>query len=154
MNAPAPSQPPLVATTSTAPVGRGRGVGVVGIFLGLLLLGGSAVLFRFDPTQHGFYPRCQLYQMTGLQCPGCGGLRALHALLHGQVVEAFKLNPLFVLALPAAGVWITTWLVRKRRDPAARLTLPTAWIWGGVALIILFGVVRNLPGFLGGWFGQ
>ncbi len=92
--------------------------------------------------------------MTGLQCPGCGGLRALHALLHGQVMEAFRLNPLFVLALPAAGVWIATWLVRKRRDPAARLTLPTTWIWAGVTLIIVFGVVRNLPGFSGGWFGQ
>jgi hypothetical protein len=132
------------------PAGRGWGLGIAGLLVALALLAGSAVLFRFDPTQHGFYPRCQLYRMTGLQCPGCGGLRAWHALLHGQVNEAFKLNPLFVLALPMGGAWIATWSLRKRRAPTARLTVPTPWIWAGVAVIIVFGVVRNLPGFPGG----
>lgn len=153
MNLTTPSQPPpLVQSAPPVVVGRGRGWRLLGVLLALALLGGSAVLFRFDPTQHGFYPRCQLYRMTGLQCPGCGGLRALHALLHGRVTEAFKLNPLFVLALPAAGVWLATWARRKRRDPTARLTLPTSWIWIGVAVIIAFGVVRNLPGFPGAAF--
>lgn len=136
---PLPSAPPPSAT------GCGKGPAVLGLLIALALLGGAVVLFRFDPAQHGFYPRCQLHRLTGLQCPGCGGLRALHALLHGHVMEAVRLNPLFVLALPVIGVWMATWLTRRRRNPATRLTLPTAWIWAGLAVVIAFGVLRNLP---------
>jgi hypothetical protein len=42
---------------------------------------------------------------------------------------------------------LTTILVaRQRRNPMEKFTLPTAWIWVGVAIFILFGIVRNLPG--------
>jgi hypothetical protein len=80
-------------------------------------------------------------------------LRALHELLRGRVVEALKLNPLFVLGVPAAVVLAGVWFVRKRRNPAARVALPTGWIWAGVAVFIAFGVVRNLPGMSLAWFG-
>ena len=149
MNSSIQPQPPPVSPTPPRSIQRGSGLRIVGILLGLVLLGGSAVLFFFDPAHNGFYPRCQLFRMTGLQCPGCGGLRALHALLHGNVIVAFRLNPLFVLALPAAAAWIGDWLVRKQRNPTARLTLPTMWIWMGLAVIIVFGVARNLPGLAG-----
>src|SRR4051812_13214352 len=66
------------------------------------LSGAAAVtiLFAFDPSQNGFYPRCALHALTGLDCPGCGGLRAAHQMLHGNFREAFKLNPLLVGGLP------------------------------------------------------
>src|SRR2546421_11472933 len=54
-----------------------------------LALVGAAVLFWFEPTQHAFYPICAFHRTTGLLCPGCGSLRALHQLLHGQVAAAF-----------------------------------------------------------------
>ena len=99
-------------------------------------------LFLFDPTRHGFYPRCMFHTLTGLDCPGCGGLRALHQLLHGNVAAAFALNPLVPL-LPAA--LIGTVVIR-----AARLTLPawlrTYWPYCLIATLILFGIARNLPG--------
>ncbi len=147
MNDRDPGPSPLVDADAGRPASpnRFKALRVIGILVGLALLGGAAVLYLFDPAVNGFYPRCQLYRVTGLQCPGCGGLRALHALLHGHVVEAFRLNPLFVGALPAAGTWVGVWLMRKRRDPAARLTLPTAWIWAGVAIVIAYGVARNFP---------
>src|SRR5882672_8584856 len=66
----------------------------------------GAMLFFFPPQQyHFFYPQCFLYRWTGLQCPGCGGLRATHQLLHGNIVEAFRLNAFFVSALPLGIVW-------------------------------------------------
>src|SRR5208283_1274662 len=45
----------------------------------------AAVLFVFDPATAGFYPVCALHEMTGLQCPGCGGLRAMHQVFHGHL---------------------------------------------------------------------
>src|SRR5437867_510709 len=77
--------------------------GVHGLWL-IALIGAVLVLFAFPPDRYPFYPRCQFHRLTGLNCPGCGSLRALHEVTHGHVVMAFRLNPLFVLALALAGV--------------------------------------------------
>jgi hypothetical protein len=115
------------------------------VLLALAALLAAAALYRFDPAQHGFYPRCHFYALTGLQCPGCGGLRAGHALLHGQVAEAFRLNALFVASLPAL-LALAAWRWHLRaRGQSARRPLRATWVWIFVAAVIVFGVVRNLP---------
>src|SRR5262245_36358819 len=68
----------------------------------LAILGSAAVLFWFNPAQSGFYPTCYFHSWTGLLCPGCGSLRAMHQLLHGDIVAAMHFNVLFVLSLPIA----------------------------------------------------
>ena len=42
---------------------------------------GVSIVYAFDPSTARFYPPCVFHSLTGLQCPGCGGTRALHALL-------------------------------------------------------------------------
>ena len=60
--------------------------GSIGLVLGAFaLLGLAAVLFFFNPAQSGFYPFCVFHRTTGLLCPGCGSLRALHQLLHQRI---------------------------------------------------------------------
>jgi len=106
----------------------------------------AVLLYHFDPARHGFYPRCQFHAMTGLACPGCGGLRALHALAHGQVAAAFRFNALVVVGLPLAAVAAGIGLLGKERRAGARLRLPAAWVaWGALLVVVLFGIVRNLP---------
>ena len=117
------------------------------------LLTAGVVLWRYDPAQYRLYPRCQLYALTGLQCPGCGGLRALHALLHGRVSEAFRLNPLFVAGGPAALGLAGWWLLRKWRRPDAPVELPAGWSWAVVALVLAFGLLRNVPAVATWWRG-
>lgn len=39
-------------------------------------------------------PLCPFKSLTGLPCPGCGGLRAANALLHGNILGAIYTNPL------------------------------------------------------------
>jgi hypothetical protein len=154
MNLTSENRPPVAFTTPPAPAAKRQEGWFVLIIAGLALLGGGTILYRFNPTQHSFYPHCQLYTLTGLQCPTCGGLRAMHALLHGHVAEAFQLNSLFVLSLPTAVVIGARWFVRKRRDPAARFTVPMRWVWIGLAVFIIFGIVRNLPGMPAAWGGS
>jgi len=105
---------------------------------------GLAILYWFNPAQNGFYPRCGLYQATGLLCPGCGSLRALHQLLHGNLAAAFRLNALLVLSLP-----FLTWLagvftLRKLQHRPADLIVRPVWFWTGFAILLLFGIGRNL----------
>ena len=49
------------------------------------LLGlGVALVAAVDPHTSGRYPTCPFHAVTGLWCPGCGGLRAVHDLTHGS----------------------------------------------------------------------
>jgi len=109
---------------------------------GVALLGLLAALFWFNPAHHGFYPQCVFYRVTGLSCPGCGGLRAAHQLLHGEVAAAFRFNPFVVLALPVVG-----WLIGRRwlgRPPLSHRAV-LGWAWAAVVALLVFAVVRNLP---------
>ena len=112
---------------------------------GLLLAVALVTLFLFEPHGQPFYPQCGLYMATGLACPGCGGLRAVHQLLHGNVTAAFALNPLLFLLLPAVGVLLLNQAARKLFSyPWSPPFQHRAWTWLAVALVVGFTIVRNL----------
>lgn len=99
------------------------------------------VLYLFDPADSHFYPRCYFHAITGLECPGCGSLRALHALLHGQLRNALRLNPL----LFAGGLFVLFALAhdKLKKDKPSLLSRPVV-LWCVVVGIVLFWVTRNL----------
>ncbi len=113
--------------------------------LAALGLAGAALLFAFDPARHAFYPVCLFKKMTGYDCPGCGGLRAMHQLLRGDVWRAFQLNPLVVVGLPLLGLWF----IRTRRTASRRRQSGSGtvlfWAWLLFTTVVVFGVMRNLP---------
>jgi hypothetical protein len=83
----------------------------------LLILGtaalAAAVLFFFDPATAGFYPPCLFKTFLGVQCPGCGSLRAVHQLLHGNFAAAWALNPALMIAGPVAAAISLFTLLRR-----------------------------------------
>jgi hypothetical protein len=98
-----------------------------------------------SPDVPGHYPQCPFYALTGYYCPGCGSLRAIHALVHGHVGQAFGYNALAMTMLPVLGYMWISWLLRSARgQPRSRLAHP-AWIWGFAAAIVVFWVFRNTP---------
>jgi hypothetical protein len=100
----------------------------------------------FDPSTSGVFPPCPLRYLTGWYCPGCGSLRAMHQLLHGNLHAAWALNPLTVLLLPFLVYGIASHaLFEIRGKYLPRLFLPAIWIRVLCAVIILFGIARNLP---------
>jgi uncharacterized protein DUF2752 len=105
----------------------------------------ATVLYRLDPANGGLFPPCPFRALTGWYCPGCGSLRALHQLLHGNLRLAFAFNPFTVLTLPflVYGSVSYGWFeLRHRQLP--RVFLP-GWAIHGLALaVIVFCVVRNL----------
>jgi hypothetical protein len=115
-----------------------------------MLTAAAVVLFIFDPATAGFYPICPLHEMTGWQCPGCGGLRAMHQLLHGHIGAAWRLNPFVVGLLPVA-LWLgareAVWIFARREWPGLVTRPVFGWLLMGAFLI--FGVLRNVP-FHGG----
>ena len=101
--------------------------------IGVLALVLAVVLFRYNPEEIPFFPRCPVFMLTGLKCPGCGTARALHCLLHGEVAQAVAFNPILVLAFPL--------LVLLLLFPS--LARSTALCWGVFATMVLYMVVRN-----------
>lgn len=104
------------------------------------------VLFWFNPAQHSFYPRCLFHALTGLHCPGCGALRALHHLSRGDLQTALHFNPLVVLAAPVFLAWQARNFLGKKPAPAHVNVFARPVVgWSLVALVVVFSIVRNLP---------
>ncbi len=122
-------------------------------FLALTLIAtgvvSAVVLYCFDPSQGGIYPVCMFHRMTGLMCPGCGSLRAIHQLLHGHLATAFQFNPLLVTLTPLV-VWsgLAAWRRGRTRLAAAQGSMLTSgkWLWLCLGLGLAFTVWRNIPG--------
>lgn len=125
---------------------RHRNSSIVALVL-LAAMGIAGILFFFNPAEHGFYPVCYFHVATGLNCPGCGALRAMHQLLHGHVVEAARLNALLIPCLAYLG-WLTALFVTARlRGQPASLAVRPAWLWTFLCVAVVFTLLRNLPGF-------
>jgi hypothetical protein len=112
----------------------------------VLIAAVAAVLLRFPPAQNHFYPVCPIYFVLHLQCPGCGGIRALAALLHGHLQEALHWNALITLMLPLAAGYGGVLYWRFLRRKALRWPqVPSPAIYAGLALAVVFTIERNLP---------
>lgn len=108
----------------------------------LLVLG--LVYYALDPSSSTLFPRCTFLSLTGYKCPGCGSQRAVHALLHGDLVAAFRYNALLLIAIP----WIALCLFaesRRTRTPRlyARLNAPLL-IWLFLAMVLIWWLLRNI----------
>ena len=114
----------------------------------------SAYVWAVDPNQPGHYPLCPTRLLFGIDCPGCGGLRGTHALLHGDVAGAMDHNAALAVMLPGALILWGLWARRARIGRTAPVSR-TAMRWrtaAGIAAVIAllaFGVVRNFVPYLG-----
>jgi Protein of unknown function (DUF2752) len=112
----------------------------------VLATSGAVLLRLLDPAHSLVFPPCPLHYFTGLYCPGCGSLRAMHALLHGDLRPAIAMNALTVILLPFIGYGLVSEIYRHLRGrPIVGTRLPANWIWALFAVIVLFGIARNLP---------
>lgn len=113
---------------------------------------GTAVLAVVDPvTTH--VPLCPLKALTGLDCPFCGSLRAVHALTRFDVARALDHNAMFTLAVPALVICWTVWFLRSLGRPLPESwRLPARTTAVALAVALAFGVARNVPALA--WLGS
>lgn len=123
-----------------APLGAPLGVAAAaGLVCGAIWLG--------DPLSAGGpLPVCPTKALLGIDCPGCGSLRMIYCLLHGDVIGAVRFNALGFVAVLfliwAFGAWTYGRVIDRR---------VVSWQhhrWAAVvalALVAAWFVVRNLP---------
>jgi hypothetical protein len=116
------------------------------VLISLACIIGLIFLYAINPSTSSVFPPCPFHALTGLHCPGCGSLRAMHQLLHGHVLTAFGLNPLMVLTLPFLGyAFLSEFLEGLIGIYLPRPFIPASWIWAYLAVILLFWALRNVP---------
>ncbi|MGH8050963.1 MAG: DUF2752 domain-containing protein [Arenimonas sp.] len=113
--------------------------------MAIITLAGVFLLRTYDPNVIGNpFPSCLFHKMTGLYCPGCGLTRALHALVHFDLLRAIRMNAFFILCTPLFA--LLTWRLFRPLPPMLeKLVRPLASPWLWVIAVPLFGIVRNLP---------
>ena len=136
-------------TNNIAPPQTSRGRDVFS-FAAVTALGVGAIglLTVVSPEEQGHYPTCPILTVTGYYCPGCGSLRAIHALTQGDIATAWDRNPLLLVLGPLLLLAWATWGLRILGKTTWTTTnIPAAWIWIVFVAILAFWVARNVPGW-------
>ena len=105
-----------------------------------------AVIGFINPTTSSMFPTCPFRALTGLHCPGCGVTRGMHQLLHGDLLSALDYNALLIVFVPMIVFFMLTLLSIAIRGRRIRFPgfAPKA-TWGLLVVLLVFGVLRNLP---------
>lgn len=143
--------PPLQHDAPTRPSRSGRGVALrTPLAVGAAGLAAAVLLHVRDPHQHAAYGLCPFQFLTGLACPGCGGLRAVNDLTHLDLAGAASSNLLAVVLVAVLAVFYLRWLVLRWRGHAVRMIVLSPRVGAVViGVTIAFTVLRNTP--LGAW---
>ena len=105
----------------------------------------AAVALFYILARNGIGFSCLFYELTGLQCPGCGNSRAMIALLQLDPLEAIQYNLLFPLEFSYL-LWV---LVRSccTYFKTGHFSYKPKYLWLDIAIlviVILWGILRNL----------
>ena len=125
---------PPVPRWAPAVVAVGAGLGCAAVWVG-------------DPsTPGGVLPVCPTRALLGIDCPLCGGLRAVWWLLHGDLAPALHANALAVVGLVLGSTALALWGVRSARGvPVPPWLHPVRWHRPVLAVLAVWFVVRVLP---------
>lgn len=121
--------------------------GTLVVLAGLGIVAGFVVLGVYPPTGMSFYPKCLLFQTTGLHCTGCGLTRAAHAALNGRMTEAVSQNALVFVVVP----WLLAIFLRRLWRYLWQAPTPPVRRWPKwltytlIGLLFAFTVARNIP---------
>lgn len=110
------------------------------------MLACAAVWWADPTTPGGLLPVCPTKLLLGIDCPGCGTLRMVYSLLHGDLLAAAKFNALALAATVLVGWAYAAWTY-------GRVTGRRVWRWqrhrwaATVTLVLVSAwfVVRILP---------
>lgn len=110
----------------------------------IIAVGVVLSLYYLIGPSSGLYPRCPFRMLTGLDCPGCGSQRALHALLHGDIASAWRCNALLVAGLPVVALLVSARALRHSHPALERTLNSQGIILILLIVIVLWTIIRNI----------
>ena len=125
---------------------RWRRLGAPAAVVGVVAVATLALHLRDPHTST--WGACPWEVVTGTDCPGCGGLRAVNDLTNLRVVDAASSNLAFVASLPFVVVVFGRWVNESWtgvRRPVDRRKTALVSVTAGM-LVVAWWIARNLPG--------
>ncbi|MDA2892648.1 DUF2752 domain-containing protein [Mycolicibacterium sp. BiH015] len=117
------------------------------LLVGAVAAGACAVVWVADPTTPGgILPTCPTKSLLGIDCPGCGTLRTIYSLLHGDVMSALRFNALAVVALGFLLVAFAVWTYGRIVDRKISSWQHHRWAaFVTLGVVVVWFVLRILP---------
>lgn len=116
------------------------------ILLIIAALGVLGLYTLVDPGTSIIAPKCFVKMLTGYDCPSCGGQRALHAILNGNIKEALLLNPFLFIAIPYLLAVAYTAFSHSKVATALRPYIQhRITIYFYIILYFAWWIIRNTP---------
>ena len=112
--------------------------------LTIVAAGAVLLLYFFVEPKNGNLPKCFFHELTGFYCPGCGGQRALHAILHGHFLKAMDFNLLFVLLLPFIIYFMFAFISGKKYSTGSFIYKSNFSLTIAI-VVVSFWILRNIP---------
>lgn len=117
--------------------------------VGLAALGvcGCVALRLADPSSLGSLPQlCPTKLLLDIDCPGCGALRMMYALTHGDVLAALRFNAVALVGLVLVAVAFGVWTYGRAVGRPVRSWQHHRWAAAvTLAVVMVWFVVRNIP---------
>lgn len=123
-----------------------QGMYIVGIIF--LVIGIPFLIFYMATYDKGIYPECIMYRHFGIYCPGCGGSRAVAALLGGDIISSIIYHPVVIYSAVIYVVFMGSQTLSLLSRHKIKGILFHYWfLYGALILIIINFIVKNVLKF-------
>lgn len=116
--------------------------------IGLWFLGiGSIAFIMYYFVLMPYLPRnaCIFWNLLGAYCPGCGGTRAVSALLHGRILTSLWYHPLVIYTVVMyGGYMISHTLERLRVGRIKGWKFHNWYLYTALVIVIVNWIVKNI----------
>lgn len=124
-----------------------------GILTFLYMLAALAAIymqyFRIDVYSAS---ECYMYRMTGYYCPGCGGTRAVQALLHMELMQSLRCHPVVLPGVIMSMVfWSGMTFEKIVRTDIKRFKLRRIYFYVVLGIVIVQWIIKNVLLYTIGW---
>lgn len=88
---------------------------------------------------------CRFKEATGLYCPGCGGTRAVRALLSGHIIKAFIYHPFVPYCLFMWIIYEGSHVLEMLHVPKIKgMKFREAYVYIGIGIIFANWIIKNI----------
>ena len=128
-----------------------KGLYKAGIAAILVMAAFAVLCFIFPAIPDWLMTReCLVRELTGWYCPGCGGTRAVAALLRGDILMSLYYHPIVIYAVVLFAVFMVTQTLEiLTHDKVTGMKYRDAYIYIGLVIIAVNWIVKNVLLYMG-----
>ncbi len=106
----------------------------------------ALLLYRWLSAHLPFFGiPCLLHTLTGYYCPGCGGTRAVYALLRLELFRAFVYHPLVPYGAAVYAWFMVSHTIERlsRRRLSVGMRYHPGWLWAALVILAVNVVIKD-----------